>query len=76
MKDLELTLNQAKSESDDQAVSLKEELERKQTDLESLKEEMRAKDAANSEMEFQIKKYVSSEGFDYGSGHIGINCTI
>ena len=58
LKELESALNQAQSESDSQVVTLNEELLKKEAEMQSLKEKLKAKDAVNSDVEFQIKKYV------------------
>ena len=60
LKELELALNQAQDDSNSQIVDLNDQLVKKETELQTVKDELKAKDSATNDVEFQIKKYVST----------------
>lgn len=76
LKDFETALNLAKSESDDQALSLNEDLVNKEAELNSLREELKAKEAANCEIEFQIRKYVCRRRYMHSFDASSFNCCL
>lgn len=60
LKDLEEALNEANSESGEHTKRLTARLAERDAEIEQLKDGIKTKDAGSSDLEFQIKKYVSS----------------
>ena len=58
-------MNQAQSESDSQSSNLDEELSKRDQEIASIKDQLNTAQSEKSKMEFEIKKYVSCEMFNF-----------